>query len=648
MALTTLSVTFYAGVGSAPKAFFGTDGVVVIGPPGGELPGRGEVSAAIVVALRGLPDVHGASPEIFILTEFRGRSLLVRAVDPAAFLALEGASLIEGRMPNAAHESLVGAGFARTAGVALGERILLPSGFASVAAPVEVVGIIASKTPAHDEVLVSLAVGRTLAALDEGSVHLIRVATDDPLALRTLLDSEAPVFTYSDVRLSTDSAIVGEPMLLHANLTNWGRVPGSKLVEVRQGDVVLAGQSVQVDPRSTVAVTVPFVLGQGPGQVTVNPTLPVTMREPSLEIEAPTRVIEGRPVPVRIATRDGAPAADVELRVVDDVLFTDDAGRALYTPSGSGPQRMLALRDGRVEAAAQTYVVPAVYADSPRGVVLQMVPPADIIGTSEPVLVKVIIENQGGVTGNVTATILLDGRVLHEITRTIAAGERHLEEVMVPLLTPGDHLVSVEGSEVSLALRAYGGTDPRVEAYLEHLERARAVRSDAPTHEIGPDYVDRLLGNVSVVVMALSLATGILAAGGAAAVLARHVGERRQNILILKSLGALDAQVGSIAVKEALAKGGLGTVLGILGGILASIVLDQTGLIYSFGHQIHPTLAPRTLALLAILTVAYIVMQAWFLVAGYLRKESTSGPSPDRAQDRGRPLALDELLGARP
>ncbi|HVM44411.1 MAG TPA: ABC transporter permease, partial [Candidatus Thermoplasmatota archaeon] len=208
VALSTTTLLFSAGVGTAPSAFMG-DANVVLGPASGEAIGVQPVDATLVPALRAIPTVRAASAEIYLPTVIDGRSVFARGVDFEDFVGFERARLVDGRAPQASDEAVVGVGLARQLGVEVGDRLVLPSPFARLALPFTVVGRLDSDTAARDELFVPLEPARVLGHLAATHVHLVRLRADDPLAVSPTLRSVAPTFTLSDVRVSTEDLVPG-------------------------------------------------------------------------------------------------------------------------------------------------------------------------------------------------------------------------------------------------------------------------------------------------------------------------------------------------------------------------------------------------------------------------------------------------------
>lgn len=644
VALLTLTVGYVAGIGAAPSAFFGED-LIVLGPPGGALPGRGELSASLVPAMRAIPGVSAVSPEIFAVTVLDGKSMVARGAEIDAFLALERGALSQGRLPQRAGEALGGDRFLREFGLSVGDRIVVPAPTARLGAPFLIVGAFSAPGPAEDELVIRLEDARGLASVSPGAVHVVRVATSEPAALRALLDAQAPAFTYSDVRLSALAPVPGEPILMRANLTNWGIVSGTHVVAVRHDGAVVAELPVSVPARASVPVEVPFFLTDpGRANISINPTFDLEVREPTLRIEAAPRGVLQAPFAVRVVDAVGAPRAGVQVRVGSASATTDASGSAVVVPQQAGEVAILALVDGRTEGAARAFFTDAAHADVPYGVVERLVGPVEAIGNRSRVNLELRVVNQGGAEGDVTFDVLVDGAPATSVSRRLAPGARASISVQLEPLPAGNHTIAAGETGPSFPLRVYAGRDARAEQLLEAYQQAAAAGS-ATTQAEATAYIDELLGNVRLAVVALGIASGLLALLGTISVLARHIAERGPSVGALKAIGASDEHVLGIVSREAAILGAMATVGGFAAGVVLALALDATGFVRAFGHAVHPAY-PWTLALLVLLLSVLGIVAVSRRIARGILDHSIDAMLRGAATRKGRdaPAELDAVL----
>ena len=611
VALTTATVSFNAGLASAPTAFFGDGSVIVIGPPGDSVPGQTTIDTSRVTAMRTLPDVQVVSPEVFALIELGGRSAFVRGVEFASFVAVEEAELVDGRMPNAPHEAIMGAGFARAFGLEAPADLLVPSSFERLGLPVTIVGTIETDGPAREELHVHIDDARTLMALEPNVGHIIRVRTTDPQTLTGLITSLGPAFTLADVKISTTEFVPGEPVLVTANLTNWGRVGGVKDVEVREGANVVGSRAYFVEAHTTIPIVVEFsVTNAGAATISVNPSFPVTVRDPSLRfVDLPRALALGRAYNVTVHDRASVPAPGVIVTDGTREVVTDEAGRAELIAERAGIVRLVAIRDGRTEAAAQVPVAEPGYEDVAHFVVTGASVRDGIIGTSLPFTLRISAENRGGADGAATFAVLLDGAPAGEASFVGAPGAVSAVEVLLGPVAPGTHEIRIEGTSIALPVRAFPGEDPRIEALLEGYQVSRDASGPRSTAAADAEtYVTRVVGDVRAAVLALSVASGVLSALGAFAVMHRHLAERETRVGTLKGIGASDAYVLAVATREAALLGAAAAASGLVAGVVLAEALDASGLVWAFGHAVHPAHEWYAIAIIFLLSTLFVVV----------------------------------------
>jgi len=128
------------------------------------------------------------SPEIFSLGTLLGLPVVVRGVDPVAFLRIEGATTPPpGSLPLS--WALAGSGLEGRAGLASGEELTLVGSSISRLGVVPLAGVFRTATAANDELLVDFGTARFLTGVGPNVYHSIRVQTDDPSALLAFLQA---------------------------------------------------------------------------------------------------------------------------------------------------------------------------------------------------------------------------------------------------------------------------------------------------------------------------------------------------------------------------------------------------------------------------------------------------------------------------
>lgn len=644
VALATVAVVFELGIGAAPEAFFGAGEVAIIGPPAGEIPGRAIVSAWMVDALGTLDAVRGVSPEVYVLAEIDGASVLARGVEMTAFMEMEGARVVEGRAPTEPGEAMVGRGLAAIAGHELGDNVLLPSTFERLALPFEIVGIFDAESPVRDELVVTLDAARALASVPADSAHVIRVRTSDPREFARLAGVVEPTFTVSQLRLSATSLLVGEPAFATVRVTNWGVLPGAHHLEVRQDGAVRGQTDAIVAGRTSLDVTIPFTLAEGSPVVSVNPSATVELREPRLNVTlVGDRVAAGEPFRVLVET-EGAALPGVRVTAGDSSGTTDAHGLVELVAPEAQVVLVYAARASAAEGFLEIPLSPP--GSSSRSVpVLREIRLGDpLLGEHQPVVVLAEVQNLGGVPGTAEIDLRLGERSLARAAIPLAPGERVPLRLEAAPLGAGRHTLELDPGDHRLDVRVYPGRDPRVALILEQGE-SRAAPPPAAAAASPADYVGLLLGNVAVAVAMLSIVSSALAALGVVALLARHLRERLVVTGALKAIGASDRTVLVIALKDALVVGVAAAVSGVAAGLGVAVLLERSGLVRAFGHGVSVVAPTHVLVTLAFASALLVVVASQVIVSSALRTNAAdllagsggapSGEAPDLARALG-------------
>lgn len=632
IALITVTILYNAGIAAAPRDFFGErEDLVLLLPSTGAVTSTGSIPEDLAYVLGTRDDVTASSPEIVVLTSWSGHSAFIRGVDARSFLSIEQGTLLRGAFPAGLTDALAGRDFARRFGVELGDAIVLPGSLSESAARVRVVGIFDAPGLPRDELLVSVPIARGLAGLPPGGVHLIRVQTSDPFNITRLAGSIGPTFTYADVHLSSRDVIAGQPVMLTANLTNWGIVGGSKAVVARVENATVGSTHVYVPARSTVTVEIPIHL-ETPGNVnvTVNPTFAVVVREPPAQFqELPAAFVVGEQRSVLVTNATGVGSSGVVLVLDGGHATTGEDGRGSVTATVAGRRQLQALVNGSVVASREVLVAPAGYGDQPYTEAIALKITSPLVSMSTPTNVSITLGNAGGAAGAVRANVTVDGDTTAVAEISLRPGESASLQVELPALPEGIHRIAVEGLAGAQVIESFPG-DPRLEAALRAREAARANPALAPrVGAAATEYIDRIARNVAIAATALTIAAASLAAIALFAVWSRHLAERAPALGTLKSIGADREQAQWIVTKAAARWSALATIAGMIAGIGLALALDSTGTVRAFGHRVPPALDPWVLTVLA--------LAAFGVNVGLAR--AISGGLYDRS--------ADELLGRR-
>lgn len=144
-------------------------------------PGTGtySINASLAENLSAQPWAEVVSPEIFSLGTLLGDPVVVRGVDPSAFLRIENAT---GRLPAGTQGpwALAGSGLASRLGLAAGQELTLVGSSIPRVDIVPLAATYRSATAADDELLVDYGTARFLTGVGPTVYHSIRVATASP------------------------------------------------------------------------------------------------------------------------------------------------------------------------------------------------------------------------------------------------------------------------------------------------------------------------------------------------------------------------------------------------------------------------------------------------------------------------------------
>lgn len=291
-------------------------------------PGTGtySINESLAQNLSAQPWAQEVSPEIFSLGTLLGSPVVVRGVDPVAFLRIEGAA---GGPPSGLSPpwALAGSGLASRLGLAPGRELTLVGSSISRLDLVPLAATYRTSTAADDELLVDYGTARFLTGVGAGVYHSIRVETSGPASLLAFLAARGAsahvagpggsVGPVNSAPLPTDPRLIN--LFLRYGL---GPLPGDYVAE----GVAEASNSVQVVAWGLEALVL-LMVGLGVHAVQA-------------------RAFADRRETVGVLRALGAPASWVRLRAVRELLPLAAAagflgsvlgflGAAVLTPSAA-------------------------------------------------------------------------------------------------------------------------------------------------------------------------------------------------------------------------------------------------------------------------------------------------------------------------
>ena len=255
------------------------------------------------------------SPEVLAVGTLDGAAVVVRGVDPAGFLAVEGASAsLPASLPSA--WAVAGSGLQARLGLSAGEELTLVGSAVPRLDVVPLMGVFHSATASNDELLVDLATARFLTGVGTGLFQTIRVKTSDPSALVAFLQERGASAHVSGPGGSAGGAntapLPADPRIINLFLRyGLGPLPADYLTEA----LAEATNSVQVVAWGLELLVALLV---------------------ALGIHAvQARAFEDRRPTVGVLRALGAPARWVRLRAVEELLPLAAAAGLLGSALGS-------------------------------------------------------------------------------------------------------------------------------------------------------------------------------------------------------------------------------------------------------------------------------------------------------------------------
>ncbi len=217
-----------------PQKMMGSKGAYVLTSSNDNNPIRSNMDIRIAYGLENMSYITAVSPEIFVFTTLDGKAITVRGVDFKAFMNLEEAALVEGRMAEGPMEAMVGYRMARALHLSPGENITLYGSFKPAVAVVNITGVFRANDPSDDELLVSLPTARALAGIAPGKVSVIRVRTSDVAKVKKLMSPTYPKFTVS--ANLTHQIYVGDTDKVNITVRNMGSTGGEATLNITIGN----------------------------------------------------------------------------------------------------------------------------------------------------------------------------------------------------------------------------------------------------------------------------------------------------------------------------------------------------------------------------------------------------------------------------
>lgn len=620
------SVSVLMGIGEAPRSFLGNEDVFVISSRGTNSVINSRIDISLADRLLDVGIAEVASSEIFSFAEIGESAVVIRGVDFDDFVVVEGAQLVSGTVPAPGDPdgALLGRRLAQRLDLEMGDRIPLVGSFNPSIAEVEIAGMIESGSGVDDELIVSLPVAQTLSGLPDSQVSIIRVM-GDIATLEEIFAPDTAKFSVYDLSIERNEVAVDSPVELGFYIKNWGDADGHaevRLVDATTDTEIFAG-AVAVGTGDAEQITANFsssVVGAHQLTVFLEGSLPqnisgeVTVRPPFLVIVAPERVPEYHRVNITVLSHLLSPVANAEVQLNGNTYLTDESGACSADPIASqGTYNITACLEGFEPDYWDLTVVDS--ESIPPGAQIETVDlkiNPTIVKVRENCTITIIAQNLGNSTGNATVVLEMNGSpfrsenvqlepleavlITHNIS-FITTGQRTFASGAFSKTLTVESVFVVNPDIVQLLLR-YGGTgsiDP---------SRGSLIYNTAKISE----------GNILIVIVSLALLSATLVTLGVSIAFMKEINDNIRVVGILRSIGASSRQLLAIIFRESLTLSLPAAALGLAGGVLLAMMIDASGRLIAFGHEVTPLLDPTYLLLAVVGSVVICVGSS--LIAG--------------------------------
>ena len=651
----TATVSVLSGLKSAPAAFAG-DSRFVISEKSAPTIFSSQVSIDMVGALRSIPNITAASPEIFAFTNWNGVSFVVRGIGDGF------GDVGNPAWPSTATDSsdaIIGSRLLDKLGAQLPCSLLLVGSYTSRMAVVNVTGSFETDKALDDELLVHIDIARFLSGMPKDQVSIIRVATTQPGWLSNLLSPESARFTLYD--LSTDysalapgPSVPGQTIAVSVGVRNWGSKAGSTQVQFlldghQYGDVPVDLNS----SASTVVTLHPTLdrLGVHTIEVAISGDFPVrlskhvTVVEPYMEISAPSKVLLGRLFNVSVTTHSTVVLGSPEVFFDSQSDFTDAGDIATFNASHAGSFQIVSNLTSLENASATITVVdPASYPSVFGPVIASFALSTDSMLESQRAQGIAVVENNGTISGSYDLHVLLDSALYKTVTVHLDAMGSATVSFTIEGVDPGEYIVQVGTFSRGLEVQPFFADNTGLVQLVIRYGSSEALSSSSSLPIYQAAKISQ--GNIAVALFAIGAISALLAGLAITSVFATEVRQSRRKLGVLKTIGASRAAIRALVLPQALENGLAGAALGIAFGVLLVEWLSGSGLFVIFGHEFTLDVNSNLLVLVLLGAVGISVLSAMASAAVAVRE--TAIKSIRNLEDEpAPPIDVDRILGDR-
>jgi ABC-type antimicrobial peptide transport system permease subunit len=650
----TTTASVLAGLHSAPAAFAANGGFAIASSSAPTI-FASQVDMSMVGPLSALPQIDGASPEVFAFSSYNGVSFVLRGVDldmlnatgPAFHkFVLSGAASVKDKS-----SAVIGLNLKARLGIQIPFTLPVVGSYSPKIEFLNVVGSFETGTSLDDELLVSLDVARFLTGMSPDKVSIIRVSTSDPSWLSGLLLPHGPRFTLFDLLTQKSQVAVGEPVAVSVGVRNWGSATGPVSIKFAESGDTLADETIALNASESdrVMKMLSFSqLGLHTVNVSIDGVFPVklsvniTVVDPYLDIAAPSTVAVGDSFTVTVTDYLGNPATHARVEFGSSVNVTDGNGDTTFQANQAGIFVVVANVTGYRNASATVRAIdPSSYPAAFLPSVVSFTLSPEIIKESESATGVVVVENGGSIAGTFNVTVYLDSAPHTVLNASLEGLESKTITFRLRDLATGTHIVQVATFSRSLAVQSWIVDNPDLVQLVMRYSGSDSLFSAGSV----PIYQAAKIseGNVAVALFAIGAVSALLALLAITSVFSKEIRESRRRLGILKTIGAPRSAIRRLVFPQALENSIAGAAIGIAFGVIIVDAISKSDLLVLFGHRFHLDINTNLLVLLLLGAVAISVSSA--LASAMMAVRETTIRSIRRLEDEaGEPVDVEELI----
>jgi ABC-type antimicrobial peptide transport system permease subunit len=620
MMIFTATASILSGLYSAPAAF-AADGGFVIASPTAPTIFASNVDVNMVETLSALPQIIGASPEVFAFSSYEGESFVVRGVMLDMLNATGPAFkkfVLSGGSPEDNDSAMIGSHLKSRLGITLPVTIPVVGSYSTKLDLVNIVGYFETGTSLDDEMLVSLDTARFLSGMNSQKVSIIRVSTTDPDWLSGLLSPEGARFTLFDMLTQKSQAALGETIGVSVGVRNWGMDAGEVSVKFAEGGTELANMTVSLNSsgsdrvvamlsfRSLGLHTITASIG---GSFPVTLSVNVTVVQPYLTIAASSKVALGETLAVTVLTYTSSVAEHAQVTFGTRTNTTDANGQTSFVADVAGTFSLSASLVGFTNASANVQVVdPASYPAEFQPSVVSFTLSPDTIKQSETATGVVVVENNGSVSGIFNVTVYVDSVPQTVLNISLEGLGSATTTFHLHNLGTGSHIVQVASFSEALDVQSWVVDNPDLVQLVMRYGGSGSVFSAGSV----PIYQAAKIseGNVAIALFSIGSISALLAILAITSVFSKEIREARRRLGILKTIGAPRSAIRKLVFPQALEDSLAGAAIGISLGVVIADAISRSDLLVLFGHRFRVDLDANLLLLLLLGAVAISVSSA--------------------------------------